>query len=992
MKKLVNMVSGCKKVFLGRVLFCMFSIGSIGCAMANEAPVGAGECHVRASVVQNCPGYNSWPMVQAIGNRLVCAYSRGWGHNIFEEGRGVYARFSDDFGRTWSKEVCVVNTRDHGECAIGKGLDGTGAMLLWVRAFGKSDKHHELYRTEDGVHFGRIAVPNLSPTPVQITDVFTVPGKGLMALWFAGAFTGDRKSWGTLVSADNGRTWRQKTVEFVGGDADWATEPSAVLLGNGRILAVARTEINNASARQFQLTSTDNGDTWKRERTNIGDVCYSTPSLVHVADGDIVYNYYYERGKGLIKRRVCTASSVFNDPLAWPEPQVVGLGGKIVPDAGNANVTTIGNRRFIAYYSGKAPNTSIYLLEDELKTAGGPTAATAPSTRWLPFNPTAEVREGSALDFSRLCGQAVPAGTYGRIVAVGDHFEFESRRGTPQKFYGANLCFSANFPRTAQDAETLVRRLAAAGYNAVRLHHHDRDLVHGSADGTQINPDWQDKLERLFAALKKAGFHVSTDLYVSRNVPWREIGVDRDGMVPRADYKNLVRTNALARANLKTFVRSWLGHVNPHTGLSWAEDPALAWISLVNENAVKGADGLERECAFAADMKRFLREELKCRALVSDLNGGDTGLGALFPRYREYDYVDEHFYYAHPRFSGPGWTMPSKYETTSPARHWAVGAFGAGTRRLIDRPFVATEFHYCPPCAFRGASGLFIGAQAALQGWDGVWRFAWSHCDWKSVAPTCKEINYFDVSHDPITLASERLAAVLFLRGDLKPLRKTAVAVVRAEELPELDGQRVHNRWQRAMWSAKLGIAVDKAPPDAVVLGGVETFVSPVREVLEKVGAPDGQICFDGEKGLFAVDTPCSKAVLAEAGTVGLNGFSVTVYDSTATVFAVSLDGNPLAASDRILVAHLTDVRNSGDRIPSDGTLDGFGSMPLVMRTGRAEISLTRQSPRGNVFALTADGSRAHRVDAVCENGALRFTADIFAKGRGPVWLYEICR
>jgi hypothetical protein len=165
-----------------------------------------------------------------------------------------------------------------------------------------------------------------------------------------------------------------------------------------------------------------------------------------------------------------------------------------------------------------------------------------------------------------------------------------------------------------------------------------------------------------------------------------------------------------------------------------------------------------------------------------------------------------------------------------------------------------------------------------------------------------------------------------------------------------------------------------------------------VREVLEKVGAPDGQIRFDGGKGLFAVDTPCSKAVLAEAGTVSLDGFSVTVLDSPATVFAVSLDGKPLAASDRILVAHLTDVRNSGDRIPSDGTLDGFGSLPLVMQTGRAEISLARQSSGGAVFALSADGSRAHCVDAACENGTLRFTADISAKGRGPVWLYEICR
>ena len=30
---------------------------------------------------------------------------------------------------------------------------------------------------------------------------------------------------------------------------------------------------------------------------------------------------------------------------------------------------------------------------------------------WMPFKPTAEVREGSALDFSCLCGRAVPAGT-----------------------------------------------------------------------------------------------------------------------------------------------------------------------------------------------------------------------------------------------------------------------------------------------------------------------------------------------------------------------------------------------------------------------------------------------------------------------------------------------------------------------------------------------------------------------------------------------------
>lgn len=611
---------------------------------------------------------------------------------------------------------------------------------------------------------------------------------------------------------------------------------------------------------------------------------------------------------------------------------------------------------------------------------------------WVPFNPTAEVRVGSALDFSSVCGRVSPAGMHGRLIVAGDHFEFEKLRGIPQKFYGVNLCFSACYPKTEQDAETLAQRLAAVGYNAVRIHHHDRDLVYGSADGTHINPVQLDRIDRMFAVLKKAGFLISTDLYVSRNVPWREIGRERDGTIPSDEYKRLVRTDARARDNLKTFTRLWLGHINPYTGLRWADDPALAWISLVNENAVKGAEELDRECEFASDMKRFLRDELKCEALVSDLNGGDIGLGALYPRYCEYDYVDEHFYYAHPSFSGPGWTMPSRYEHVSPARHWAVGAFGAGARRLIDRPFVATEFHFCPPCAFRGASGMIVGAQAALQGWSGMFRFAWSHCDWKSVSSKCREINYFDVSHDPVTLASERLAAALYLRGDVHPHANMAVVVVRRDELRKLDGQSCDNRWQRALWSARLGVAVENAPHGAVVLGGKEIFSAPAEEVLQKTERRGGQIRFDVDTGLFAVDTPCSKAVLSEMGTMSLNGCTITVHDSPATVFAVSMDGRPLAESGRILVAHLTDVRNTGDKIPSDGILAGFGSLPLVMRAGRAEISLARQTCGGRVFALAADGSRRHQIAAVYEGGVLRFGMDVSAGGCGPTWLYEIVR
>ncbi len=63
---------------------------------------------------------------------------------------------------------------------------------------------------------------------------------------------------------------------------------------------------------------------------------------------------------------------------------------------------------------------------------------------WVPLVPEPDIVPGSALDFSSLCGRDAPAGKHGRVVARGPHFEFEGMPGVPQRFYGVNLCFTAN--------------------------------------------------------------------------------------------------------------------------------------------------------------------------------------------------------------------------------------------------------------------------------------------------------------------------------------------------------------------------------------------------------------------------------------------------------------------------------------------------------------------------------------------------------------------
>ena len=315
-----------------------------------------------AFTVEASPGYNSWPMVQALGDRLVCAYSRGRRHTIHEGERGVFARTSADGGRTWTPEVPVAVDPAYGEVTIGKGLDADGAMLLWVRCYGGPKPHHDLYRTVDGVRFTRISTPALSPLPMQITDVVKVPS-GLMSLWFATDYKrADRCAWGTLVSKDNGATWVQRTVARGMPVADLPTEPSAVTLGGGRLLVIARTE-SGAGRTQFQITSTDGGETWKCVRTNIGDVNSSTPSLVYDPATGLVSNYYYERGRGLLKRRVAKADAIFDRPDAWPEPEIVGHGREDRPyDAGNVNATVLGSVHCLAYYQGDRTNTVVSVL------------------------------------------------------------------------------------------------------------------------------------------------------------------------------------------------------------------------------------------------------------------------------------------------------------------------------------------------------------------------------------------------------------------------------------------------------------------------------------------------------------------------------------------------------------------------------------------------------------------------------------------------------
>ena len=319
-----------------------------------------------AVAVQDAPGYNAWPMIQAFGDRVVCTYSRDSarpadGHGIAAGSRDVYAKVSADGGCTWSGETAVAADPAVGEVNEGIGLDSTGAVLAWVRGWGAPERRrHELYRSTDGVAFERIASLRPDPMPMQVTDIVHVPGLGLASPWFAGQYRKDGgNAWGLLVSADDGRTWELRTVESGLSVKEWVTEPSLVSLGGGRLLVIGRCE--QGLGTQFQVTSADGGKTWTKARTNIGDVWESTPSLVYDPQTGLVANYYYQRGARQLKRRVAKADFIFFHPVAWPEPEILAKGFEPRTwDAGNVNVTRFrGEADLCAWYTGTPSNATV---------------------------------------------------------------------------------------------------------------------------------------------------------------------------------------------------------------------------------------------------------------------------------------------------------------------------------------------------------------------------------------------------------------------------------------------------------------------------------------------------------------------------------------------------------------------------------------------------------------------------------------------------------
>ena len=424
---------------------------------------------------------------------------------------------------------------------------------------------------------------------------------------------------------------------------------------------------------------------------------------------------------------------------------------------------------------------------------------------------------------------------------------------------------------------------------------------------------------------------------------------------------------------------------------------------------------------------RFLREEVGLKAPLSNMSAWMQP-----PEYQgvlagpTQDYVEGHAYCDHPSFPEKAWGLPCRVGTENPVRQrlhsMGFGAMGGTLKRIFGKPFCVTEFNYCAPNPHRGAGGLLFGAEAAAQDWSGAWRFDWAATKQAIEAPETFYCGIFAISGDPLRQASERIAAALFLRGDLAPCADAyAVLLPPSKITGSFDGEskQLNTPWPELTWRARLGtVWAEEAPSWA-------KWVDPYPDYYKRKGPvadlpPRDDVVLDREAGWFKVATPRTCAVFAESGVHTAGCMRIQIVSSptsqvssqksrnetfdlrpatcdggdivAATVWASSLDGEPLATSKHILVGFLTDLRNTGEELEEEESailVRKWGTPPHLVRAGRArvELALDPVADGWRCHALSQGGRRLAEIP-VCRTEDDRLALDLDNAAAGTATMF----
>ena len=311
----------------------------------------------------------------------------------------------------------------------------------------------------------------------------------------------------------------------------------------------------------------------------------------------------------------------------------------------------------------------------------------------------------------------------------------------------------------------------------------------------------------------------------------------------------------------------------------------------------------------------------------------------------------------------------------------ASGLDGGAIKRHLSpdttrgRPMWVSEGSWPMPQAFATEGPFLIASYASLLGIDG---YTWYHVTDEGWSPPQSANGYLPsqakwVIASPDTLGTFPAAALAYRRGYIQTAQPVLTETRSLEDLwqrrppwrpeePSFDPNRDKGT------GAAAGTKGSPWPAEAFLVGPVQvTFqgtaapkphsAPPLPQGLTPgvIHANTGQIVLNHQLGFCTVDTPQAQGVAAffrQAPTHQLSDVRFTSGNDYGAAWAVSMDGEPLKTSRRILVQYGTQSRPTGWRetpakLKTDNgttvtgaTVTSYGQAPWQVVKGQLEVSI----------------------------------------------------
>ncbi|MCZ2105592.1 MAG: hypothetical protein OZ923_01360 [Comamonadaceae bacterium] len=596
-----------------------------------------------------------------------------------------------------------------------------------------------------------------------------------------------------------------------------------------------------------------------------------------------------------------------------------------------------------------------------------------------------------------------------------------SSGATAPRYWGTNITAYALFNTPREVVQQQAKRLAALGYNLVRLHHHDSPWVNPNIFGPRkttldtrtLSAESLDKLDWWIKCLKDEGIAVWLDLHVGRAVmagdgiyAFDEIakGKNAASMIG-FNYVNVTMQQAMRRFN-----EAYVTHRNAYTGLAYKDDPAIVAMLVTNENDITHHFGNkllpnkgvplhnqlymnaaktfaeqhdlptnktwiswqpgpgklflnDLEERFDVDMIDDLRRLGVKQPLATTNIWGNNPLTSL-PALTSGDLIDAHSY------GGPG-QLEKDPAWSANLGHWMAAA------QVVGLPLTVSEWNAQPfPSYDRHTLPLLVAAMASHQGWQALMHFAYTQAPPREGGGPSNWHSY----NDPSLLPMLSAAALMYRRGDVHEAKTTYVYDPGAEAFfdqatsagnaPALRTAAEQGRLLIAMPSTpQLPWLKRRAPP-----AGATIIKDPSKSLLpagaQEVTSDTGELTHNWAKGTYTISTARTQAAMGWIGgsTVHLPAVRLDLQTRNASVAVQSLDDAALGSSRNVLVSIGTRSQ------PQPGNKTPFLVEPLAG-------SIAVKAPAGLKAWRNGPFNQWMELPATYSDGSYRITFD----GKLPV-------